>query len=536
MPVLRYCTTIFTLLCFFSATQAQVDEQEVGDAIAKLESVIEILNDSYIEDIDVNKASENAIKAMLRELDPHSVYIPADEYSKMREPLRGNFEGIGVRFDILRDTIIIVSTIIEGPAERAGLLPGDRVVSIGHETVAGLGLTNKEIVHKLRGVKGSSVDVGIRREKVKSVLHFNIVRDKIPLYSVEAAYMESPTIGYIRINKFSATTIKEFRTTVNQLKEKGMESLILDLRGNGGGYLTAAVQLADDFLSKDKTIVYTKGRTFDTKEYTATPRGTFEEGKLVVLIDEGSASASEIVAGSIQDWDRGIIIGRRSFGKGLVQKPFHLGDGSAIRLTIAHYYTPSGRSIQKPYKNNKNAYFNDIASRYKRGEMLYANKIKFNETEKYYTKMANRVVYGGGGISPDVFVPVDTLLQNPYLKGLMHGNVINRFALKYLNTHRKKLITKYDDIDDFYNTFRIDNRTLHEFTAFAVLKGIKHDEEEFKKIKDLLKVKIKANIARNIWGMSSYFRINNQYSKDYQKAVQLLQRNGQYAALQAATE
>jgi len=536
MPLLRYYATIITLLCFFSFLQAQVDEQNVEEAIAKLENVIGILNDSYIEDIDVKKASDNAIVAMLRELDPHSVYISADEYNKIREPLRGNFEGIGVRFDILRDTIIIVSTIIDGPAERAGLEPGDRITSIGHETVAGLGLTNEDIVQKLRGIKGSSVDIGIRRDKITSVLHFNIVRDKIPLFSVEAAYMESPTIGYIRVNKFSATTIKEFRTIITQLKSEGMENLILDLRGNGGGYLTAAVQLADDFLAKDQMIVYTKGRTFDIKEYKATSRGTFEDGKLVVLIDENSASASEIVAGSIQDWDRGLIIGRRSFGKGLVQKPFHLADGSAIRLTIAHYYTPSGRSIQKPYKDNKAAYYNDIASRYNNGEMLYANKMEVNEEEKYYTKTANRVVYGGGGITPDVFVPVDTLLQNPHFKSLQHFNTINQFALKYVNSHRSKLISKYESADDFYSSFKVDNRTLHEFIASAVLEGATHDEEEFKRIKDMLKVKIKANIARNIWGMSSYFKINNQYSNAYQKAVQVLQRNGQYAALQIMTK
>ncbi len=536
MPVFKYITAIISLFCAFTCVQAQVDEQDVGEAIAKLESVIGILNDSYIENIDVKKASENAIVAMLQELDPHSVYIPAEEYSKMREPLRGNFEGIGVRFDILRDTIIIISTIVDGPAEQAGLEAGDRIISIGHETVTGLGLTNQEVVQKLRGVQGSSVDIGIRRSHSNSVLHFNIVREKIPLYSVEAAYMESPTIGYIRINKFSATTIKEFRLAINELKVQGMEHLILDLRSNGGGYLTAAVQLADDFLTKDQLVVYTKGRSFDAKEYKATSRGTFEQGKLVVLIDEGTASASEIVAGAIQDWDRGLIVGRRSFGKGLVQKPFHLADGSAIRLTIAHYYTPSGRSIQKPYTTDKTAYFNDIASRYKRGEMFNASNIQNNPNKKYYTKTAHRVVYGGGGITPDVFVPVDTLLQNPYLLSLEHSNAINHFALKYVNIHRDKLIIKYETADNFYHSFKIDNRTLHEFTASAILKGVKHDEDEFKKIKELLKTKIKADIARNIWGMSSYFKINNQYSTAYQKAIQVLQRVEPYAALQMKSE
>lgn len=532
MPVSRYFTTILILLCVFIGLNAQVDEQEVGEAIAKLESVIGILNDSYIENIDVKKASDNAIVAMLQELDPHSVYIPAEEYSKMREPLRGNFEGIGVRFDILRDTIIIISTIVDGPAEQAGLQAGDRIISIGHERVAGLGLTNKEVVQKLRGVQGSSVDIGIRRADNQSVLHFNIIREKIPLFSVEAAYMESPTIGYIRINKFSATTIKEFRKAVTELKEDGMENLILDLRSNGGGYLTAAVQLADDFLSKDQLIVYTKGRSFDAKQYHASARGTFEEGKLVVLIDEGSASASEIVAGAVQDWDRGLIVGRRSFGKGLVQKPFHLADGSAIRLTIAHYYTPSGRSIQKPYSKDKTAYFNDIASRYKRGEMLNADNIQNDLHQKYYTKTAHRVVYGGGGITPDVFVPVDTLLKNPYYLSLEHANAVQHFALKYVNLNRDKLLSKYENAENFYNSFKIDNRTLHEFTATAVLEGVRHDEDEFKKIKELLKIKIKADIARNIWGMSSYFKINNQNSLAYQKAIEVLQREEHYADLQ----
>ncbi|MDA9312791.1 S41 family peptidase [Vicingaceae bacterium] len=475
----------------------------------------------YVDSVDSEELIENAIKGMLKELDPHSVYIPEKEYDRMNEPLEGNFEGIGIQFNILNDTLVVVSPISGGPSEEVGISSGDKIIFVGKENIAGTGLQNSDVQRLLRGKKGTLVEVQIKRNGEKNLLPFEIKRDKIPIYSVDASYMATPETGYIKVNRFARTTMKEFVQAIDTLKRDGAKNLILDLRGNGGGYLTTAFQLADQFLGAGKMIVYTQGENQVRQEYKATRIGTFETGKLIVLIDEGSASASEIVSGAVQDWDRGMIIGRRSFGKGLVQKPFNLPDGSAIRLTTARYYTPTGRSIQRPYNEGKENYYNELNRRFESGELMERDSINFPDSLTYYTPN-KRVVYGGGGIMPDIFIALDTTINTQLNRNLIRRGVYNQFVLSYLNTHREELKIKYPAFESFKSDFKLDDKLIEDFFAFAQKKKVKKDEDDYKKSKRLIESQLTALFARNLYSVSAYFEIINELNDSYLEALKIL--------------
>lgn len=407
---MKYSKTIIAgfFACFFSiAAFAQQKSDNFKSAARKLQMAQFAISNLYVDKVDDNKLVEAAIKKMLEELDPHSTYSDAEEVKKFNEPLKGNFEGIGVQFNMQEDTLLIIQPVSGGPSEKMGILAGDKIIKVNDTIIAGVKMSTEEIMRRLRGPKGSKVNLKIKRNGVDELLPFVITRDKIPVYSIDASYIVKNGIGYIKINRFGATTFDEFKRALSDLKKRGMKDLILDLQGNGGGYLNTAIDIANEVLGNNELIVYTEGLRNPRSEFTAKGNGSFQNGKLVVLIDEFSASASEIVTGAIQDWDRGLVVGRRSFGKGLVQRPIDLPDGSMIRLTIARYYTPAGRCIQKPYSSLEN-YNKDLINRYNRGEMMSADSIHFPDSLKYTTHKLKRTVYGGGGIMPDYFIPIDT--------------------------------------------------------------------------------------------------------------------------------
>ncbi|MDQ3049624.1 MAG: S41 family peptidase [Bacteroidota bacterium] len=490
----------------------------------KLDALLQMIEYTYVDSSNQEALTETAITAILKDLDPHSVYIPAKDLKEQNEPLVGKFEGVGIQFNIFEDTIMVTQTIPGGPSEKIGIRAGDRIVKIDNELVAGTKIANSDVMKKLRGDKGTKVTVAIFRRDEKNLLDFEITRDKIPLFSVDAAYMSTPEIGYIKISRFADTTVDEFREALAKLKGKGMTALILDLTGNGGGYLNRAIELADEFLSDNKKIVYTEGRTSTKQEYFSSPIGGFEKGKLIVLIDEGSASASEIVSGAVQDWDRGLIIGRRSFAKGLVQKPFPLPDGSAVRLTVARYYTPSGRCIQKSYQEGDEEYEMDLSNRFKHGELYNADSIKFDDSLKFYTQ-AKRIVYGGGGIMPDIFVPLDTSMNSKYHNDLVRKSVMYEFALSYTDNNRKQLMTKYPDIVAFRNNFLVDDKLINDVIAYGDKKGVVKDSAGLATSYKLLQVQLKALIARDLWNTDAYWQVINDINPFYSKAMESMKND-----------
>ena len=483
----------------------------------KLDNVLDFIEDNYVDTINRKKLEENTLTAMLHQLDPHSEYIPAAELEQVNEPLQGNFHGIGIEFNIVNDTICVVHPIQGGPSERLGIKAGDRIVKVDTKLVAGIHITNKKVFEMLRGKKDTKVNVGIKREGQKQLLDFTITRGEIPIYSVDASLMVEPGIGYIKVSRFAASTYEEFRKGFNKLSKQGMQKLIIDLRGNGGGYLNAAVDIADEFLNKGMLIVYTKGKNSPEKKYFATEKGSFENNKLIVLIDEGSASASEIVSGALQDNDRATIIGRRSFGKGLVQEQIEIPDGSAIRLTIARYYTPSGRCIQKPYTKGLEAYYSEEYDRYEKGEMMHSDSIHFADSLKFKT-VSGRIVYGGGGITPDIFVPLDTSYRSSYLNKVFYKGLVNDFSFSYADKHRSSF-SSYKTAAEFAKNYIPSNTLLNEFVEFAAKNGVPKNETQLKKSAAYLLSQIKALIGRNLYDSDAYYPVILKEDKVFIEAL-----------------
>lgn len=512
-----------------NAQDVESSTMDVQGNAMKFGRLLRLVDSYYVDTTKVNDLTEKAIVEVLRSLDPHSVYISKDEVTKMNEPLQGNFEGVGISFNVFRDTLMVVTTIPGGPSEKVGMRAGDRIVSVDSKNIAGIGLKNPAVYDYLRGKKGTKVELAVRRKGESNLLDFVVIRDKIPINSLDASYMLNKNTGYIKLNKFSATTIDEFSEAVKSLQSTSkLNNLVLDLRDNGGGYLNAATELADQFLSAFQQIVYTKGIHTDKKEYDATGQGMLEQSKLILLIDEGSASASEILAGAIQDWDRGVLIGRRSFGKGLVQQPFPLTDGSMIRLTTAHYYTPSGRCIQKPYTDGIEAYRNDYQHRVEKGELFSKDSVVQNTSLKYVTKVSKRTVYGGGGIMPDIFIPLDTSKYYSYYNNLLRKNVVYTSVLDMMDANREKFVLKYPDFITFNEKFEAPDDMIDQIIADAEKEGVKKEERSIQFARPLMKRQIKALVARDLFSLSQYFQIMNDDDESIKKALEVLDKKGVY--------
>jgi carboxyl-terminal processing protease len=484
----------------------------------KLNSVLNFIEEEYVDTVKKDVLVEKAIGDLLQNLDPHSVYMTAKDVQEMREPMEGNFEGIGIEFSIIKDTIRVVSAIPGGPSEALGIKAGDKIVKIEGKNAAGVKIKNKDVLGKLRGKGGTKVTVSILRGHSKKLIDYTITRGTIPIYSVDAGYMLNMVTGYIKVSRFAETTHKEFLDKASKLRAEGMKNMILDLRGNGGGLLSTAINICDEFLEKGKVIVYTKGKSHPKETIKATDKGILSDTKLIVLIDESSASASEIVAGAIQDNDRGMIVGRRSFGKGLVQRESMFSDSSAIRLTVARYYTPTGRCIQKPYGKDIEDYYSEEYNRYQHGELMHADSIHENDSLKYTTPKG-KIVYGGGGITPDVFIPLDTAGRNSYLTELVVKGILNQFGFDYADKNRKSLSGM--DMKKFRSTFIIDEKIMNEFVAYSEKLGVKANPHEAEVSKALIKNLIKASIARQIWGNDGFYPILNEEDKMILKAITL---------------
>ncbi len=478
-----------------------------GKNFNMLNEIINYVDNEYVDTVQRDVLIENTVQYLLQELDPHSYYIPAEELQAMNEPLDGNFEGIGIQFNIRKDTIVVVTPISGGPSEQVGIKAGDRIVKVDEEVVAGVDITNADVMKKLKGEKGTKVELEVYRRK-SAPLNFTITRDQIPYYSVEVSYMIRPNTGFVKISRFARTTYEEFMEASSKLLKSGMDTLILDLRGNGGGYLNAAVNIADELLDVGDLIVYTEGRARPREEYFSTKAGSLKDLPLKVLIDEGSASASEILAGAIQDNDRGTIIGRRSFGKGLVQEQTMWPDGSATRLTIARYYTPTGRCIQRPYESGTKAYQEAIYDRYENGELYSADSITLPDSLKY-TTAGGKVVYGGGGIMPDQFVPADTSGVSPYFNAVVYRGLIYEFAFNYVDQNRKSLNEKYSSAEDFHGAVK-NTGIYDEFTAFAQSKGVDKEMQGAADSSNLIQLRLAAYIARNVWGSEGFYFFLNR--------------------------
>ena len=512
-----------SLLTISGSAQFRINNS--GDSpLRKLQYAEMAINNLYVDSVDEQKLVEDAIRGMLDKLDPHSTYSTPKEVKELNEPLNGNFEGIGVQFNMLQDTLMVIQPVTNGPSEKVGIIAGDRIVSVNDTAIAGVNMSKEEIMKRLRGPKGTKVNLGIIRTGIKDKLLFTVVRDKIPMKSVDATYMIRPGIGYIRIGNFGAQTHDEFVESLEKLRSEGMKDLILDLQENGGGYLKAAVDIADEFLRQGDLIVYTEGRRIQRSEYRAHGNGKFTTGKVVVLVDSYTASASEIVTGAIQDHDRGFVVGRRTFGKGLVQRPIDLPDGSMMRLTIAHYYTPSGRCIQKPYtKGDSKDYAMDMANRLKSGELTNGDSIHFADSLKFETLREHRTVYGGGGIMPDYYVPLDTTIYTRFHRELAAKSIVIQSNLRYVDKNRKNLKKRWESFADFKQNFEVPQSLVDEIIAEGKKQNIEpKDEAELEKTLPYLCLQLKALIARDIWDMSEYFSVFNESSEIVKKALEVI--------------
>ena len=533
---MRYIKSLLLSLLIASnmVAMAQNNEQNKIDpktTIQKMTTMYYLINNFYVDTANLEALTEDAIVAMLKELDPHSAYISKKDVQKANEPLEGSFEGIGVTFQIFQDTILIVSPVPGGPSDKVGIMAGDKIITIDGEDAFGKKINNEYVTEHIRGKKGTKVTLGIKRGDSDELIDYEVTRDKIPLNSINAYFMLDENIGYIKLDRFAKTSMKEFKEALEELEEQKMKSLILDLRGNNGGYLNVAFELSNMFLDKGMTVVYTEGDKSPKQIFETEKKGDFAKGKLVVLIDEGSASASEIVSGAIQDWDRGVLIGRRSFGKGLVQRPFNLPDGSIVRLTTARYYTPTGRCIQRSYEKGTEDYYNEMTKRFNHGEYYHADSIQFPDSLKYETLVSGRTVYGGGGVMPDIFVPIDTTFATKLYTDLIRKGIFNQYAIDYVMDNREALKEKYPDFSYYEDNFVITDDMIDDFKNAAEKKDIKWDEEQFIRSEKMIKLQLKAMIARNEWDMEKYYKIIAEDDKMIGKAIEILNDKNQYKKL-----
>lgn len=491
---------------------------ESGEEVRKLREVLGLIRQEYVDTAKTEQLVDEAIEHMLEKLDPHSAYIPISERVEANEALQGGFEGIGIEFNIFHDTLVVVTALSGGPSEAVGLRPGDKIVKVGDKSIASIGLTISQVQKLLKGPKGTEAKLEVVRRNEKTPLKFTIIRDKIPQKSVDVAYMIDPEIGYIKVSRFSQTTFDDFKVAMDTLRSRGMKKLVLDLQGNPGGYMNQAIDMADEFLSDGKKIVFTRSKDgkYDS-DARSTSKGEFEQGDLIVLVNEGSASASEILAGALQDNDRALVVGRRSFGKGLVQSPFDLSDGSEVRLTISRYYTPSGRSIQKPY-DDMDGYARDISRRFRRGEFFHADSIHFSDSLKYQTA-GGRTVYGGGGIMPDYFVPLDTTQNSRYLNELYNSNSIQEYTFNYATTHKDALVKK--GFPSFLVQFDVSEAMLEDLVRVGKGNKVQPDWNDLRLHKAAFRIHVKAQIARRIWDNEGFYPVYNQSNEILQQAIRL---------------
>jgi len=580
---------IFSLFLLISSflTAQNVDRTELLSTDNKMSFTLNMIRYYYAQKPDMPTIVEKGIVNMLKELDPHSIYISKEDVQKMNEPLVGNFDGVGISFQIMKDTIHVVDVIRGGPSEKVGVVAGDKILKVDDKFATGDTIKNDWVFKHLRGVKGTKVILKVERNGRKEPIVFEIIRDKIPITSVDTWFMLDKTLGYIRLDRFAQNSTQEVLDAIRDLKKQGMKELIFDLRGNGGGYLDVAFKLSDEFLSDDKLIVYTEGVSSPRYDFKAETKGEFEKGKLVILIDESSASASEIVSGAVQDWDRGVIVGRRSFGKGLVQRPFNLPDGSQIRLTTSRYFTPSGRCIQKPWDDGLDSYYNDYMKRYQHKELITPDSIKFPDSLKY-TTFNKRIVYGGGGIMPDVFVPIDTSRASDYLINLRSKGIFNNFSMQWVDRNRESFLKQNPTFEDFNKTYTSLN-LMEEFSAFAKKEGVEQNQikkewvnsmvldyivkqtkdttaqnytsyqsyanelltntellnqviekakQEDEKMEEMMKksdiyieATLKAMIARNLYGINYYYQSIKDTDEGLQKAIQIIKDDKVYNSI-----
>ncbi|HQV77171.1 MAG TPA: S41 family peptidase [Chitinophagales bacterium] len=504
--------TFFGSILLSASVSAQMYQQ-------KMSTFLNLIDNYYVKDVNVDSLVEFGMKQMLKQLDPHSVYMNADEIKKANEPLEGNFEGVGIQFQIYNDTIQVVHVIAGGPSKKVGVQDGDKIIFVDTAKVAGIGINNDGVFKALRGKKGTKVNIRVKRFGSPELLAFEIIRDKIPIYAIGAQYMATPDIGYVKLERFSATATEETQKAIDSLKKEGAQKIILDLTGNGGGYLNQAHELSDLFLANDKLVVYSEGRSQPRIDLTATEKGNFEKGDLVIMVDQNTASASEIVSGAVQDWDRGLIVGRRTYGKGLVQKGYMLPDLSAVRLTMAYYYTPSGRNIQKPYVKGADEYKEDIEERYESGELFDSSKIKVVDSTKYYTNN-KRIVYGGGGITPDIFVGLDTLWHSNFYGKLVRSGSFNQFILSYVDANRNALEIQYPSLDKFIKEFKTDSSFMQQFYAFAKQKkAVPDSAENFSQSIPTIQNQLKGLLAQNLWNSSAFYQVTNEQNPIFIRAL-----------------
>lgn len=534
-PISRFVISVLAVCLLPLATQAQGKDKGEFKLTPdrKLLMAEQVIERFYVDSVDAGNMVQDAIVAMLKTLDPHSSYSDPEETKELTTPLEGNFSGIGVQFNMLNDTLFVIQTTSGGPSEKVGILPGDRIVQAGDSVIAGRKLPNSRIIKILRGPKGSEVDLKVLRRGEAQPIVFHVVRDDIPVYSVDAAYMADPTIGYIRVSRFGEETDKEFEAALEKLRKQGMKNLIVDLEDNGGGYLQAAHQLASHFLDKGDMVVYTDAPKMGRTVYAVEKPGNFNKGRLVIMANQYSASASEILSGAVQDNDRGLIVGRRTFGKGLVQRPFPFPDGSMIRLTVSRYYTPSGRSIQKPYApGDEESYRKDMLHRYEAGEFSSADSIHLPDSLRFETLHNHRPVYGGGGIMPDLFVPIDTTAFTPYYRNLVAKGILNRFCITYVDRNRSQLNREYPDVDAFIAKFSVDSAMIDDIVKLGVADSVKLDSAQLERSRPMIETIVKGIIARDLFDTSAYFRVvNPQLSPVYREALGLINDERRYNRL-----